>query len=960
MKMFDRMSLHRLRSHRIIREALSYKCRLVWWHLLAVSNLTMEVICISSDDESDSQKENKDKLPTKSTETGIGAYAHGKTETLFIDIDKTEENNLKRKKLQTGTNVIIWPDNIMEKKRRLNLDQGTSKVINKSVPSQCSINVPEIEFVKSDCNAKLNKNLPDQEVTTEKIQLIVKEKKKISYVSQDVFPLFISLCLQKCPKNDKRDMDKIVDKLKRRYENLDPIYAASENFVTFLNEKREAITSNSKKMYVHIEEVMNEMRVKKSQALQNNKIYDAVPSTSYATNNVPVNIEVESSDEDDADNEENENSETRRRIKEVTKAMEKCERRIKKLEEKEVDFNEENDSNYIKVERYKEKMVELYDKFCELTGENADAGRVYLRPKHFNVTRIVAVDQAITNFINSKITRRNQMKKTGTLVDDLIFPDHRDILECVNRCNDRKKLGLDEKQREKLARKAFEELGEHLQRSRRKDYWDTFSLYLEDTEEDPAIKDENLAKKLTDNRIEGEKRLAAVFEEYVKKQFEMKDENNEEASLEEEDEDEEIEEESIIDDEDKNDENSSMTSENDSDNEEDIDKTVKENRSPTEKNKSNISVHHAVDKAISNKTMADTLQQKCNKLLKIKVLKNNDAAVSKNENKTINEKTIHEPYSSSTILKDVVKEMTQEDSPAGLTTECTSEDLAEVEAIEVSEVITNPATKKVTKDVTDTITGVTTELIIGNAAELITGDAAELMTDNAAELITEDVTEEITENTTEIITNETEIITESVMDEPIENIPNDEQPEEEKKPVLRLRSFAKPPTTWEDNQHKMDKTAEEYAPKITNQNKEIIDLTNEGTAKPSPVVAKRTVLAVGNKIIPKIIPVMKRQTLVRCMPTNSNIISVQNITNNYLKVNMRTGQIAPVRDVRGSTIIQLPLQSTSRQSQQNANAGNETIVINRIVPSKIISIKKSTVQSVSKETDVSSPTTKSK
>ncbi|XP_077267802.1 daxx-like protein isoform X2 [Temnothorax americanus] len=952
MKMFDRMSLHRLRSHRIIREALSYKCRLVWWHLLAVSNLTMEVICISSDDESDSQKENKDKLPTKSTETGIGAYAHGKTETLFIDIDKTEENNLKRKKLQTGTNVIIWPDNIMEKKRRLNLDQGTSKVINKSVPSQCSINVPEIEFVKSDCNAKLNKNLPDQEVTTEKIQLIVKEKKKISYVSQDVFPLFISLCLQKCPKNDKRDMDKIVDKLKRRYENLDPIYAASENFVTFLNEKREAITSNSKKMYVHIEEVMNEMRVKKSQALQNNKIYDAVPSTSYATNNVPVNIEVESSDEDDADNEENENSETRRRIKEVTKAMEKCERRIKKLEEKEVDFNEENDSNYIKVERYKEKMVELYDKFCELTGENADAGRVYLRPKHFNVTRIVAVDQAITNFINSKITRRNQMKKTGTLVDDLIFPDHRDILECVNRCNDRKKLGLDEKQREKLARKAFEELGEHLQRSRRKDYWDTFSLYLEDTEEDPAIKDENLAKKLTDNRIEGEKRLAAVFEEYVKKQFEMKDENNEEASLEEEDEDEEIEEESIIDDEDKNDENSSMTSENDSDNEEDIDKTVKENRSPTEKNKSNISVHHAVDKAISNKTMADTLQQKCNKLLKIKVLKNNDAAVSKNENKTINEKTIHEPYSSSTILKDVVKEMTQEDSPA--------EDLAEVEAIEVSEVITNPATKKVTKDVTDTITGVTTELIIGNAAELITGDAAELMTDNAAELITEDVTEEITENTTEIITNETEIITESVMDEPIENIPNDEQPEEEKKPVLRLRSFAKPPTTWEDNQHKMDKTAEEYAPKITNQNKEIIDLTNEGTAKPSPVVAKRTVLAVGNKIIPKIIPVMKRQTLVRCMPTNSNIISVQNITNNYLKVNMRTGQIAPVRDVRGSTIIQLPLQSTSRQSQQNANAGNETIVINRIVPSKIISIKKSTVQSVSKETDVSSPTTKSK
>ncbi|XP_071558166.1 uncharacterized protein Daxx [Temnothorax nylanderi] len=913
--------------------------------------MEMEVICISSDDESDSQKENKDKLPTKSTETGIGTCGHGKTETLFIDVDKAEENNLKRKKLQTDINVIIR--NRMEKRRRLNLDQGTSKVINKSVPSLYSINVPEIQFVKSDCNAKPNKN---QEVTTEKTQLIVKEKKKITYVSQDVFPLFISLCLQKCSKHDKRDMDKIVDKLKRRYENLDPIYATSEDFVTFLNEKREAITSDSKKIYMHIEEVMNEMKKKKSRALQNNEIYDAVPSTSYATNNVTVNIEVESNDEDDADNEKNANSKTRRRIKQVTEAMEECEKRIKKLEEEEVDFNEENDSNYIKVTRYKRRMVELYNKLCELTGENADAGRVYLRPKHLNVTQIVAVDQAITNFINSKITRRNQMKRAGALIKDLIFPDHRDILECVNRCNDRKKLGLDEKRREEIARKAFKDLGEHLQRMRRSDYWDTFSLYLENTE-DPAIKDKNLARKLTDNRTEGEKRLAAVFEEYVKKQLEMKNQNNVEAALEEEDEDEEVEEEeSIIDDEDENDENSSMTSENDSDNEEDIDKTVKENRSPTEKNKSNISVyHHAVDKAISNKTMANTLQQRCNKLLKIKVLKNNDAAVSKNENKTINEKTIHEPCSSSTILKDVVKEMRmQEDSPAGLTTKCTSEDLAEVEAIEVSEVITDPATKKVTKDVTDTITGVTTELITGNAAELITGDAAELMTEDAVELITGDVTEEIKENTTEIITDETEIITESVMDEPIENIPNDEQPEEEKKPVLRLRSFAKPPTTWEDNQHKMDKTAQENAPKITNQNKEIVDLTNEGTAKPSPV-AKRTML-VGNKII----PVMKRQTLVRCMPANRNIISVQNITNNYLKVNMRTGQIAPVRDIRtGSTIIQLPLQSTSRQSQQNANPGNETIVINRIIP-KIISIKKSTVQSVSKETDVSSSTTKSK
>lgn len=349
----------------------------------------------------------------------------------------------------------------MEKRKRLNSDQDTSKVINKSIAGLCSIYTPEIRLIKSDYNAQPNKK---QKITIEKPQLIVKEKKRISYVSQDVFPLFISLCLQKCPKYDKEDMNKIVDKLKRYYENLDPIYVRSEDFVTFLNQKREAIMNNNKKLYVYVEEVKNEMKKKvkkKSRTLQNNEIDDAVPSTSYAINNTSVNNEIELNDDDNSNDNDNEESaslrkeqenSTKRKIKLVLHTMKKCEANIRRLEEEEVDFDDENDSNYIKVERYKRRMIELYNKLCELTGENADAGRVYLRPKHLNVTRIVAVDQAITNFINSKITRRNQMKKMNTLTDNLIFPDYRDILECVNRCNEKKKLGLDKRRQEQMGK----------------------------------------------------------------------------------------------------------------------------------------------------------------------------------------------------------------------------------------------------------------------------------------------------------------------------------------------------------------------------------------------------------------------------------------------------------------------------------------------------------------------------
>lgn len=297
------------------------------------------------------------------------------------------------------------------------------------------------------------------------------------------------------------------------------------------------------------------------------------------------------------------------------------------------------------------------------------------------------------------------------------------------------------------------------------------------------------------------------------------------------------------------------------------------------------------------------------------------------------------------------------------------EDLAEVKTVEVSKAITDPATKKGRKDVADTITGIATELITGETTELLTGEVTELITGEVTELITKDIAELRTGDAAELTTeNVTETITdkiEDMVDETIENIPNDEQPEEEKKPVLRLRSFAKPPMTWEDSQHKMDKVTQNKVTvsKVTNQVKEIVDLTNEGMAKPAPVITKCAV-QVGNKIV----PIVKHQLFI---PTNRNIISVKNITNNYLKVNTRTGQIiAPVRDIcRGSTIIRLPIQSTNQQSQpQNVNVinqipmkRNETVLRRVLIPKKpSFIIKKSVVQPISKQTDVSSSTTNSK
>jgi len=207
------------------------------------------------------------------------------------------------------------------------------------------------------------------------------------------------------------------------------------------------------------------------------------------------------------------------------------------------------------------------------------------------------------------------------------------------------------------AEKAFKELGEYLQRLRRNDYWDTFSLYLENSE-DPATKDKNLAKKLADNRIESEKRLAAVFEKYTKKQMELRDQNNEEIISEEEEEEEEDEDEEVeieienITYEDKSD-ILSASSEEDNEEEENPNKIIKINKLSVKMNKPNINminIHHSMD--ISNKTIADISPEKCNKTVEIKVEKESNMTVS-SKNKTISEKIVQKPCSSSTIPRNV-------------------------------------------------------------------------------------------------------------------------------------------------------------------------------------------------------------------------------------------------------------------------------------------------------------------
>ncbi|XP_046738574.1 uncharacterized protein LOC124406931 isoform X2 [Diprion similis] len=343
-------------------------------------------------------------------------------------------------------------------------------------------------------------------------QLVVRNKIKVSELSdpnltlsKELFQAFLNACKSK---DCSIDMVKIIAKLQKHFDNLEPHYAKSESFIKLIRTKEKLILKEPAKYFVHIGEVNDEM---KARQIRNRSV-------------AAYTLHSEESDEKDVKD--------REKLRALEKAMRRCERYIKKCETADVNFEDENDSHYILAEKYKQRMVELYNKYCEITGESSDAGRDYLRPKHHSVTPLPILNQAISNFVNIKMTKFRETssyskKKGGKTrsTNTVIFPDYVDILNCIKRCNMDQNLELTKAKQETIAKQAFLDLGAYLQRCRQSDYYDTFSLYL-DNDSDPALEDVSLAEKLRKNKEIGKERLEKVFAEFVKKQDESKTTDN--------------------------------------------------------------------------------------------------------------------------------------------------------------------------------------------------------------------------------------------------------------------------------------------------------------------------------------------------------------------------------------------------------------------------------------------------
>nr|XP_034195866.1 uncharacterized protein MAL13P1.304-like [Osmia lignaria]XP_034195867.1 uncharacterized protein MAL13P1.304-like [Osmia lignaria]XP_034195868.1 uncharacterized protein MAL13P1.304-like [Osmia lignaria]XP_034195871.1 uncharacterized protein MAL13P1.304-like [Osmia lignaria] len=816
-----------------------------------------EIICISSDDD-ESMEHNK----TNNTKSSV------------IKQTKDEHSSSIKERSTLSRNEIT---KINKKKRKISevIDENDACFKNQAKVIMCT----EDSITKRDA-IKNSDELPtvqkdntlssDEDVMLLKPKLVVKEKKSIFLEEQDIFPMFISLCLQK---DRSEDMKTVVNKLKRRYEHLDPTYATSETFINLLNEKRNDIMLSKNKLYIHIAEVMNEMKnnCKKNSALLTNgancvtninKLNTGNSSaktlrSSTSHNTVSDNEEMLTAGEkNDKDEKRDGKHNSQRKIRVILKAMRKCEKYIKLLEESEVDFDQENNSNYIKLERYKHRIVELHQIYCECIGESADAGRQYLRPKHFSTTGIVSVDHAITSFINSKMSKRSKLKKIGAFTNALIFPDYRDILECVTKCNEMNNLGLDNKKQQQIAKKAFTELGEYLQRSRRNDYWDTFSLFFENKDDDdPALKDRQLAEKLMQNKQEGEKRLANVFQEYVKKQEEKNDHSTDSETS---SENEENEEDCT--------ENEDMDINNETDNisEDGTSLNNDDNKASTDEDENGIDgSKQSVSKMdINNKPSVNEVQYNVIEIREKQQTKSNNKLKDNvsNNNLKIKQVDIDENISKS--------EHTQL--------------IKENETIQLSDTVphnlnTSPGLIPLT-----TLSMSDNKIPIEKAKE-----------------------------------DDSNIINEKLINEP---------PSEEEKPLLRVRSFAKLPGTWKDIQEKVGQL---------DKNNDLIDLTQE-SPKQNSTAHQQASIQSKSKVLPttkdkrKMLVIPSGKHIIKVQNVTNNYMRIGSKSsmdfNNKAKLQKEvvTSSYQIVGNSSRTTTIRLPPNQNFNRETKDNNQGNSS------------------------------------
>lgn len=269
----------------------------------------------------------------------------------------------------------------------------------------------------------------------------------------------------------------IKTKLMKYYHSVHPDYVTSKNFLRSLKTASEEVLREPHFVYAKLKIIIDELDARRKS------------KATVFTSDDAVSAKGTGDEEKDA------------QLKVLYGALVKCKRTIADLEEAEVDWEDDDNSAYLKKVRFEKRACEIYHKvsccrthhqphlqlipfqICELTGESTHAHRIVKKPIVFKGTDFPEFNKQLQKMVNKK----NE------------FPNFRDVLKCLDFRNKKHNFGLSPDQLKRVAQDAFEKLGKILQQRRKTDLYETTTFYVGKTK-DPAKEDPELRVRLEKNK----------------------------------------------------------------------------------------------------------------------------------------------------------------------------------------------------------------------------------------------------------------------------------------------------------------------------------------------------------------------------------------------------------------------------------------------------------------------------
>jgi death-associated protein 6 len=273
----------------------------------------------------------------------------------------------------------------------------------------------------------------------------------------------IKACREAEPSGDMKAV--IKKKLLKYYHSVHPDYVTSKTFLKTLKTTTDEITCAPHLVFSKLNTIIEELDVRRKSK--------APPA--------PVVAPIMSSDSVDVVETGDEVKDLH--LKKLYKALVSLKRQILELEEEEVDWDDDDNSSYLKKVRFEKRACDIYKKICELTGESEHAHRTIKKPITFKGTDFPEFNKHLQKIVN----RKN------------MFPNYREVLKNLDFCNKKYKFGLSKDQQSRVAQDAFEKLGKVLQDRRRTDLYETTTFYVGKAK-DPAKEDPELRISLEKNR----------------------------------------------------------------------------------------------------------------------------------------------------------------------------------------------------------------------------------------------------------------------------------------------------------------------------------------------------------------------------------------------------------------------------------------------------------------------------